>query len=276
MTKEAKTRIKGGIELYDEVELKDEVEMQTLISKQLPQIEKGLALINQKVKIGGEKEIDILALDSDEILTIIELKVDSDENQLIQALGYFDWAFQNIDWMKNAYSVKIADNTPRIILIAKEFSQKILLLAKYLKEQIDIKLFTYKTYLIENKKVVFFSDFPISSAPEIIEKPKEINEHLEYIKEPKIKTLAKNTIEKIEQLDKEHITTNSKKWGIVFKYDGRNFAELYPKREAFELKWKEEPEWAVERQIKKPDRVAEIIQQNIILAIELAKKKKGR
>jgi len=89
-----------------EAELKDETELEFLLKQDLEQIEKGLKAITNQLKTSTGR-IDILAIDSDKNLVIIELKQFSDENQMSQAVAYFDWILKNIDWIKDAYNLSI-------------------------------------------------------------------------------------------------------------------------------------------------------------------------
>ena len=45
----------------------------------------------------------MLCVDDQSVLTIVEIKLESDEHHMEQAVIYFDWVLSNIDWIKNSY-----------------------------------------------------------------------------------------------------------------------------------------------------------------------------
>jgi hypothetical protein len=94
--------------------VRDKTELRDLLSKHLEWIEKELKLVtSKKVKIAKGKEIDILAINEEGVLNVIELKVTEDDEQLMQATGYYDWVLGNIDFIKNSYPQhKISDSNP--------------------------------------------------------------------------------------------------------------------------------------------------------------------
>lgn len=258
--------------VLEEADLKDETEMEILLKNDPEQIERGLKVIANQVNT-PKGRIDLLCIDADGVLTIIELKVTSDENQFKQGIRYFDWAIENIDWLRDAYKVPIADQKPRIILIAPEFDEDILTEAKYWKEYVSsVNIFRFKCLKVENKKHIICSEVLLQSPKEIQEKPKTINDHLSYIRDEKVKENCIKVMDIIKRFSDKDIEVFPKKWGIVFKYRGRNFAIIYPKRESFVIQWKsedEEDKWPYITGIKKIEQANEIIEQQIKKAFSL-------
>lgn len=256
---------------FEEADLKDETEMENILKNDPEQIEKGLKVIANQV--GTPKgRIDLLCTDAEGVLTIIELKISSDEDQFKQAIRYFDWAIENIDWLKDAYKIKIADQKPRMILVASEFDEDIITQAKYWNEYItSVTLYKYKCLAVDNKKIFVCSEILLQPPTEIPEKPKKIEDHLNYIRDDKVKKNCSRTIEIIKKFSDKDVEALPKKWGIVFKFRGRNFVSIYPKREMFVIEWKseEEKKWGCKRGLKKMEEINEVIERYIKKAFSL-------
>ena len=132
-----------------DAKIKDEAELESILVKEPNQIEEGFKIITHQRKAYGQKKMDILGVDSEGVLTIIELKVLTDVNQLRQALNYYDWIVdQGLDWIADAYKhkleeIKIEQRMPQIFLIAPDFDEEMIREAKYIRDYIKIRLFRY-------------------------------------------------------------------------------------------------------------------------------------
>lgn len=253
--------------VLEEAELKDERELEYILKSDTQQIEKGLKLIGGQIKT-PKGILDLLCIDSDNTLTIMELKVAPDENQLQQAINYFDWVLENIYWVKDAYKLEIADRIPRIILIAPDFTDNVITEAKYLNEYTPITLLTYKCVRVGDKKEIVCNEVQIPKISEIEEKPKEIKDHYQFITNLNVRDVLKKTQETVSNWSSE-ITPHPKKYAIVMKFKGRNFCSFYPRRESFTIEWKEEDRWYYEAGIKKIEQAEKIINENIRNAFSL-------
>ena len=253
----------------EEVELKNEQELEYLLRKNPEQIEKGLKVIANQV-ITPKGRIDLLCVDEEGVLTIVELKLDQDDDHLKQAINYFDWVLENMDWIINAYSkFKISDEyRPKVILIAKSFTESVITGAKYFAESFDIKLYEYRALKINEEKFIICKEVPIPMIPETPEKPKTIDDHLNYIKDDKVREVFNEAIEIIKSLS-EDVEVVPLKWDIGFKFKGRSFAYISPRREAFVISWKQSDGWHYETNIKRITRVKELIEEKIKKSFEL-------
>lgn len=257
----------------EEADLENEQELEYLLKKDPEQIEKGLRVIANQV-ITPKGRIDLLCVDKEGVLTLVELKLDQDDDHLKQAINYFDWVFENMDWIKSTYSkFKISDEyMPKMILVAKSFTESVILEAKYFAESFDIKLYGYKAVTINDEKFIISNEINIPKIPEIPEKPKKIDDHLNYITDDKVRNVCIGTMKILKAFSK-NVEVAAKKWGITFKLKGRNFAIIYPRRESFVIEWKENGGWTYETNIKKIERVQEIIEQNVKKSFELGRGK---
>ena len=257
----------------EEIELRDEAELESIIRRNPSKVEPGLLiLIDQRKTIGGRK-LDLLAVDNAGILTVIELKARLDEGQLQQALNYYDWTLQNIDFIRDAYKNKleqhkreIKDEMPRIILVAPDFSSELVTAAKYVRDDIDIRLLRYKALSIDGKKEIVPFRIEIPGVKEIEEKPKTIDDLSNYIWVPSVITTFRKAVDILSELSNEEPVT--KPHSIKFRYDGRKFAEIHVRQGYFWMALKGEEDWFYKYDVKTFDDVKSIKDQ-IKTAIEL-------
>lgn len=247
----------------EEADLKDEQELEYLLKKDPEQIEKGLKVIANQVTT-PKGRIDLLCVDEEGVLTVVELKLDQDDDHLKQAINYYDWVFENMEWIRNTYpKFGISDEyLPKIILVASNFTDSVITGAKYFAEIFDIKLYGYKAVKINDKKFIICNEITVPKIPEFPEKPKKIDDHLNYITDDKVRKVCSETIKIIKDLG-ENIEVTPLKWGISFKYKGKNFTVISPRRGAFAMDWKESDGWYYETGIKRIKRVREIVDKKI-------------
>lgn len=247
----------------EEADLEDEQELEFLLKKDPEQIEKGLGVIASQV-ITPKGRIDLLCVDKERVLTVVELKLDQDDDHLKQAINYYDWILENLAWLRNTYSkFRITDEyLPKIILVARGFTDSVVTGAKFFAASFDIKLYKYKAVKVTDRKMVICNEVNVPTIPEFPERPKGIKDHLDYITDEKVRKAFNETILSITNLG-ENIETSPKKYGIAFKFKGKNFACIYPRRESFVIEWKESDDWYDETGIKKAKRVEDLIETKI-------------
>lgn len=159
-----------------EAKIGNDEELKALLIKDPNQIEENFNIITHQRKYSGLKNMAILGLDYEGVLTLIELKVNVDGTQLRQALEYYDWLMeQGIDWVTDLYSERlqnaIKEQTPQIFLIALDFDDRMVKEAKYIRPDIKVKLFRYLALEINGKKEIKLMETPIQQALEIEREP---------------------------------------------------------------------------------------------------------
>lgn len=251
----------------EEANIKDETELEAICKKDPEQIEKDLKVIDNQIPIPPTNmRLDLLCVDSKGVLTIVELKVNSDEHQMEQIIMYYDWALSNLDWIKNAYPKhKIKDETPRLILVAKTFPPKVVTLAKYISDVVTkVDLFTYKGIKVNEKKEIICVEFPLPPVPEIAEKPKTADEIEGYIKDEKVKKECNKVREYIKNIDIDNIEEAPTKYSITYKFKGRNLCSIDPRTGYFWMGWRHtDGSWKTEGDIKTFEEAKEIIDEDI-------------
>ena len=137
-------------------------DMENFIEKH-PEILGNVIILDRQVHKGGKGRMDLLALDLEEKprVMIIELKnVEADENMLMQVISYAHEYKNRIDYVRarikevfdtNAIEDTIPldqiEYTPRIMVIAPEFTSGILSLAQYISLDVDfIRIARYEDH----------------------------------------------------------------------------------------------------------------------------------
>ena len=228
---------------FEKIPLEGETELESLIIRNMDVIEEGLKLISHQVRTGAGI-IDILCSDADNRLTVIELKAKESDRVLLQALTYHDWVNENALAIKEMFS-KARDvdvnKSPRLILVAPRFSEDLMKAVKYIEPQIDLVEWAYLKSP-SGEKGLYCRPVEVEELERIADPP-TIQDHINYIIDEDLRTLFKNTIERIKSIGKG-IEVTPTKFRLAFKYRGRNFAILRRRRNFFRIETKSESgEW---------------------------------
>lgn len=131
--------------MFKRLEINKERDLEHLIMKEPESVEKGLIYLTHQ-REANRKFIDVLAVDADGVLTDIELKVAQDDEMLFQALEYYDYVSSNRDRLASEFEKRakiIADEDPRIILIAPDFSDRLKRAVRYFKPSTILMEYAY-------------------------------------------------------------------------------------------------------------------------------------
>src|SRR5271157_3167596 len=196
----------------------EERKLESEIMKRPETIEKGLVMLDHQVPAGTGK-IDILAVDSGNIITIIELKVVEDDGMLMQALEYYDWVNQNIDRLAERYQekkLKVDPNeSPRIMLIAPSFSTSLKICCRYVNP--DVSLLEYMYFKSKNgEKGLIARSIKVEPPAGPPAKPLEIEDHVNYVTNASMRRFCKEIVTRIQKIGKD-IEAKPTQWGISFK-----------------------------------------------------------
>ena len=207
----------------------EEKELEDLLAENPDMIEEGMRVLGRQIDT-DTGPLDLLALDTDGVLAVIELKNRVDDGQLDQGVRYYDWARFNIEWIARSHPRMVdASQEPRLILIAPTFSNNLRRVAKY----VDISLDLVEYHVMElpdGKRHPFCTRTEIESPPEATVVPTK-NGHVDRIESDKVKQLC---LECLSQLEKLGIETRPKKnyWFSVW-YHGKRFMYLGSKKKFF-------------------------------------------
>lgn len=119
---------------FTSLKLEDIKELQELVIDNVEAIELGLRLLDSRVLLGGAT-IEMLALDSRDVLTLVALGFQADDEMLLRALEAYSWCLEYPDALRRLYpDVRPAPTEPpRVIFIAERVPDAFLRKIKHLK-----------------------------------------------------------------------------------------------------------------------------------------------
>ena len=211
-----------------------EKELHGFIEKELDSLEEGLDLLKYEIAIG--KGIpDFLCRDSGGRIVIIEVKLYEDENILFQALRYYADVNKNRYAIAEIFSQKGIDarQDPRIVLIAKRFSDDIRLLGTLVVP--NVELYEYEIlYDSNDQKGIIYHAVSLPKVDTLISEPTVIDNHKFYITNEDLHIIFDEVRNKIKQQGdgiEEYVTQSY----IGYKYRGRQIAWISAQRKSFDI-----------------------------------------
>ena len=134
------------------VEPRDEAELQDILVSNLDSIEPGMNLLKEYFAVGNVGEVDILLVDSENVVTIVEVKQGSDERAILQLLRYFDFVAGQLPMIAASFPDHEVDieTDPRLMLIERQIPDDTKTIACYLDPPPE--MFEYTLFELENGK----------------------------------------------------------------------------------------------------------------------------
>jgi len=194
MAKEAKPVLK-------EATLREREELEPLLVAAPEIIEEGLKVIQNQFPTNSGP-LDMLAVDAWGAAVVIELKDDIDDGQLNQGLRYYDWVRSNIAWISRTHRQIDAAKTPRLILIAPGFSEKLKIAAKYnsLNDDGVLLLKQYRGLLLPNGQKTVFCMPVLVEPPPPPPKVASTEDKTNYILSEDVKRLFTRALEQLRTM----------------------------------------------------------------------------
>jgi len=176
--------------------------------------------------------LDILASDTDKVLSIIELKKSPDETHLDQGLRYYDWARTNLEAIARHFTGKVDVNQiPKLILIAPSFFPIVVRIAKYLNIPLDLKEYTC-IQMGDSERAVICRSIQFGEPPGPLTIPTdEVN--LGNIENEKVKILCRKVLDEFRAVGIE-VRPRQNSWFSGW-YKGKRFFYLGCKKQFFVL-----------------------------------------
>lgn len=222
------------MQTFKKYDPQSEKELHSIIEKELDSLEEGLELLKYEITI-GKGTPDFLCRDSGGRIVIIEVKLHEDENILFQALRYYADVNKNRYAIAEIFSQKGIDTRqdPRIVLIAKRFSDNIRLLGTLVVP--NVELYEYTTlYDSSDKKGIIYHAVSLPKIDNVISEPAGIDSHKSYITKTDLHVIYDEVRNKVqEQGDgiEEYVTQSY----VGYKYRGRQIAWLSAQRKSFDV-----------------------------------------
>lgn len=211
-----------------------EKQLEDLVRRYASEIEDGLVYVDHQHWTSAGGRLDVLMVDSGHAFVVAELKVVEDDGMLLQALDYYDYVASHVEAFARLYRQHDPDprQQVRLFLIAPSFSQTLISRCKWI--DAPISLFTYTCLRLEGSDEVIpvFSEQAIPSPPETVE-VHHISDHLGYITDPDLRSLASAFLEEVASWDAKRIVLDAIKYAVSMKIDGRVFAYFEPRRKHF-------------------------------------------
>lgn len=215
-------------------EPESEKELHDIIEQEIDALEGGLRVLKHEISLEGGIP-DFLCADSGERLTIIEVKLQEDENILFQALRYYsEIDKKRFEIAKHYPTEKIKPNEhPRVILIAKHFSEDVKRLSTLVRP--DVELYEYTTVKDSTSKIgIIFHNVSLPTIDETLSEPVSIKNHRDYITKEELKPIFDRIREEITNVGKESNEYSVNQY-IGYKFKGRQFAWIAVQRKSFDV-----------------------------------------
>lgn len=181
------------------ISVREKQELEPLLIANPDIIEEGLKIISHQQQTDSGP-LDILAVDEEGTLVVVELKNEASDGHLDQGLRYYDWCYQNISWISNAFGKKFtvnADSPPRLMLIAPSFTETVKRIAKYVNA--ELTLVEYHAFQNEKgERGLICNRIDHGFAPEPPEIP-SLEKKIAYFKSEKAKSLFKTVLVQLEK-----------------------------------------------------------------------------
>lgn len=211
----------------------DEKDLHIIIREEKEALEEELEILGYEVNIGGKKP-DFLCKDSESALTVVEIKLEEDENIIWQGLKYYNEVEKNKYFIVNMYKNKIdPEKKTRIILIAKRFSDDQRRICNYIKPKIE--LYEYITIKDENNKkgIVFQQrEIPLIST---LDSPAKISDRRAYLKIEDLKKEFDKITNQIKSMSNEGLEEYPTNSYVAYSYRNKIIAAIITKRNSFEI-----------------------------------------
>ena len=123
---------------YRPVEI-PEAQLEEMVVEAPELLEEGLQTVARQVPT-ARGPLDVLLVDSGNALVVAELKVVDEDGMLVQGIDYYDYVARNLESFARVYGSHQIDvsQEPRLLLVAPNFSQRLLDRIKWI--DIDISL----------------------------------------------------------------------------------------------------------------------------------------
>lgn len=219
---------------YKRIDDITENELEDMIRLHVDEIEDGMKYVDHQIRT-PDGRLDVLLVDYDKTLVIVELKVNEDDDMLMQAVDYYDWANNFVDMFARTYRNQTEidpKKQPRLALIAPSFSQTLLNRCKWMNMSIPISLiiFTCLKFDGERDLVPVFTQIDIPEVPEGGEIP-TVPDIINSIKDDGLKSLFESVLAEIKswEPDQNAIAVDATKTaGLSLKFHNHVFAYLRP------------------------------------------------
>jgi Holliday junction resolvase-like predicted endonuclease len=240
--------------------IKSEAELEQMLMENPSAIEEGLQILENQVP-ASRGFIDLLAVDADGTLVVVELKKDSDDRVLSQALEYYDFVRDNSERFAQIYakhSIK-ARVEPRLMLIAGSYGAMVLAAARY--TNVPLTLYTYAHLGMGEARGLYLTEVVILPPRQFDRERLAVEQHVAYITDETANQTCQHVLDWLSHLDPAQVRTHGLKYRVSVKYKGNNFVDIRTRRNYFLMGWR--PNWDDNVRIATIDDFSEEIKQQL-------------
>jgi len=183
----------------EHIAIEDPKELVNIVSKELNEIEKGLKIIGNEIPVDEKTKIGMLCHDEHGQLVIVQTAIKEDKNMIFEALKCVDYVDKFKTMLAVTYPKSKIDTakTPRVILLAPEYSEEVINIVKRIKG-VQINLYTWEYLKIGDYKGLHIEPifiYPLKKEEKLEKKPKKEEEKPAKKKEEKEKKEEKSAPE---------------------------------------------------------------------------------
>lgn len=211
-----------------------EEELENYLVANPSQIREGLTFLSRQFRTDSGP-LDMLVLDDDGMIWVIELKVESDDGQLIQGLRYYDYVRSNIESIARGFSGEgheiDVNKGPGLILVSTDFTSTLKRITKYVSVPIDL----FEAMPIEipsGEKQVLCRNVDLGAPYEPLTIPTREG-NLAYIEDESVRNFCRKCLEQLESKGAE-IRPLKGEW-FTMRHSGKIFMSLGCKQKFFSV-----------------------------------------
>jgi hypothetical protein len=116
----------GAVTPLQRVETVTRVQLAAILHDRNAGLEEGLNILDDSVPCPPCGEIDLLALDRANQLTVVDADIVPNDELLLRGVSHVDWVVRNLPTVRRMYSGRAINFSaiPRLLLLAPEFSER--------------------------------------------------------------------------------------------------------------------------------------------------------
>jgi hypothetical protein len=224
--------------MFTRTEIQKECDLEDMVIKDIEAVEKGLTFLSHQPPANGNF-IDVLAVDAGGVLVVMELKVEGEDEMLIQALDYYDYVYSNLDRLAKEFKefkgVRVnTEEDPRIMLIASSFTDRLKRAARHVEP--DIKLVEYSCLDVRGGgRDLFCREVPNESEGGFVASV-PLERAFSYIANDKVRALSLEVHAQLLGIGAD-IEAVPKETCVRYKWKNRRLGGIYMRRGFFWVGW---------------------------------------
>jgi len=238
---------------FKEIKIERESDLRAMLANNPNAIEEGLGVLKQEYPTESGP-VDLLCVDYEGRLCIGEIKLGEDNIMLLQALRYYDWVYSNRDRIDEMFRNNRIDisKEPKIILIARDFSETLIKSAKYVEPRVDLYTYKYLQTSTTGERGLLLIPVTVEE-PEAPPEPfPTLEDYKNHVTDPDVNKILEEFLGKLQNMS-EGIRLNPTKNFISVYYLGKRMSVIQTRRTFFNVYLTRGSEWTDKTRIEKEE-----------------------